>query len=241
MTLNPLAPGHTSGSLFRFHTQSPPVDLKELGDRAKRLAGRTLGEVAAEYGVQAPENLKRHKGWVGQLLESSLGASAGSRAEPDFPELGIELKSLPVDLLGRPLESTFVCSIELSQIADSEWEDSRLLKKLSHVLWVPVDGRRTIQVAQRRIGTPIFWKPDQDELLRLRRDWESLSLLIAQGRTEEITARLGEVLQVRPKAARGSSRRRTTDEEGALYDEQPKGFYLRAAFTRSIIARRLRV
>jgi DNA mismatch repair protein MutH len=62
-------------------------------------------------------------------------------------------------------------------------------------------------------------------------------LLIARGRTEEITGHLGKVLQVRPKAARGSSRRRTHDEEGALYDEQPKGFYLRTLFTGAILRR----
>ena len=84
---------------------------------------------------------------------------------------------------------------------------------------------------------PFFWRANDEERARLRADWEQLALIIAQGRTSEITGHLGEVLQVRPKAARGASRRRTTDEDGALYDEQPKGFYLRPSFTRAILAR----
>src|SRR5690606_22272629 len=99
------------------------------------------------------------------------------------------------------------------------------------------EGSRSIPVGERRIGTPLFWRPNAEEKELLQRDWELLSLLIAQGRTSEITGHLGEVLQVRPKAARGSSRRRTLDDEGALYDEQPKGFYLRPRFTQAILAR----
>ena len=239
MALDPVAPRSTPEPAVRFRPR-PPSNISELKERAESLAGLRLGDVAEQQGVQAPRDLRRDKGWVGQLLERQLGASAGCRAEPDFPALGIELKSLPVDHRGHPLESTFVCSIELSRIADCEWEESRLLKKLSHVLFIPVEGLRTIPVPERRIGTPIFWRPEAEEWEQLKADWERLSGLIAHGRTSEITAHLGDVLQVRPKARRGSSTRRATDQEGLLYDEQPKGFYLRAGFTSTIVKRHLR-
>ena len=209
--------------------------------RADSLAGLTLGELADQYQLLVPQDLRRNKGWVGLLFERHLGATARSRAEPDFPHLGIELKSLPVDQMGKPLESTFVCSIELTQLADCEWESSRLVKKLQHVLWVPVEAQRDVPLTARRIGTPIFWQPDPEQAALLKADWEALSLLIAQGRTGEVTAHLGQVLQVRPKAAKGGSRRRALDDEGALYDEQPKGFYLRTSFTAAIIKNSLRV
>lgn len=231
----------TSPHAARFQGRTPPRDLQELEARAAALAGLDLGQLAAERDVPIPEDLRRNKGWVGLLLEAHLGASAGSRAEPDFPHLGVELKSLPVDAGGRPTESTFVCSIELPRLADCEWEDSRLLKKLSHVLWVPIESGRGIALPARRIGTPIFWRPNREEFRQLKQDWERLSLLIAQGRTGEITAHLGQAIQVRPKAATGSSRRLAVDEEGGLYDEQPKGFYLRTQFTRAILECRLRL
>ena len=231
---NPQGRSATSG-------QDAPATLEELRQRAESIAGLSLGQLADLYEIKVPEDLRRNKGWVGLLLERHLGATARSRAEPDFPHLGVELKSLPVDLGGKPLESTFVCTIELTQLADCEWEDSRLMKKLRQVLWVPVEARRDVALAVRRIGTPIFWQPDPEDVAQLRADWEELSLLIAQGRTGEITAHLGQVLQVRPKAAKGGSRRRALDDEGALYDEQPKGFYLRASFTAAIIERSLRI
>ncbi len=231
----------TPGQAPRFQWNVSPASFEELARRAEELSGMTLGQLAELAAIAVPVDLRRAKGWVGALFEKALGASAGSRSEPDFPHLGVELKSLPVDSYGKPLETTFVCTIELSHIADSEWEHSRLLSKLRHVLWIPVEGTRTIPVGERRIGTPIFWQPSYEELEQLRGDWELLSGLIAQGRTDEITGHLGEVMQVRPKAAKGASTRRTLDEDGALYDEQPKGFYLRTGFTGQILRSRLRV
>lgn len=91
---------------------TPPVapeNEQVLFERAKALAGYTFGELLAFAQLPIPANLKRDKGWVGMLLEYYLGASAGSKPEQDFSELGIELKTIPIDRLGMPLETTFVC------------------------------------------------------------------------------------------------------------------------------------
>lgn len=64
-----------------------------------------------------------------------------------------------------------------------------------------VEGERTIPLAARRVGAPLLWSPDEDEERQLRMDWEELMDLIVLGEVERITARHGEVLQLRPKAA----------------------------------------
>lgn len=225
--------------MVSLHSITPTSSREELLRRAQELAGCTLGELALRWGKTAPAELRRAKGWVGQLVETALGATAASRAEPDFPHLGIELKTIPVTERGKPVESTFVCTIELAQMDLAEWESSRVKTKLQNVLWVPVEGSREIPVAARRLGSPFLWSPDEEETQLLRGDWEELCTWIARGKTGEITGHLGRALQVRPKAARGSSRRRTLDEEGALYEEQPKGFYLRASFTWKILQKNL--
>ncbi len=93
---------------------SPPETEEQLLAQAQQLSGYTLGELAALVGLVTPENLKRDKGWIGVLLEIWLGASAGSKPEQDFAALGVELKTIPVDSLGRPLETTFVCVAPLT-------------------------------------------------------------------------------------------------------------------------------
>lgn len=212
-----------------------PSSEADLVARARALAGRKIGEIAGELGLSCPPDLRRAKGFVGGLIERVLGADAGSRALPDFSALGIELKTLPVDFHGRPVESTFVCTIPLTEVASVEWEDSPVLRKLRRVLWVPVQGERSLAPAERRVGEPLIWSPTGLQESALRFDWEELAGIIGRGDVESITGHLGRCLQVRPKAASSRSRRRGTDRDGATFDAMPKGFYLRATFTAQLL------
>lgn len=216
---------------------APPRSEGELLLRARALAGATLAELCARSGTQAPPSLHRAKGFTGKLLERLLGATAGSRAEPDFVELGVELKTLPVNRRGAPLESTFVCTIDLSEMSRTEWVRSRVRAKLARVLWVPVEGAREIRPELRRVGQAVLWSPSEQEEQALRFDWEELSGLIARGDWERITGHLGRFLQVRPKAKNRAARRVAIDAEGTMYSTLPRGFYLRTAFTAALLRR----
>lgn len=219
----------------------PPENEQQLLARAQALAGFNLGELAARAQVSIPKDLKRDKGWVGMLLELYLGAMAGSKPEQDFPELGIELKTIPVDAAGNPLETTFVCVAPLTGNSGVTWENSHVRHKLSRVLWIPVEGERQIPLAQRRVGSPLLWQPNQEETETLRRDWEELMDLIVLGQVERITARHGEVLQLRPKAANNKALTEAIGEQGQPILTLPRGFYLKKNFTRALLARHFTV
>lgn len=214
-----------------------PATEDELLTRARALAGLTLGQLARSLGAPVPEDLRRAKGWAGGMFEAALGATASSRAQPDFEQLGVELKTLPVTLQGLPVETTFVCTIPLSRMALVEWAESRVFRKLRRVLWVPIEGTRSTPVDSRRIGTALLWSPSPEEELDLRFDWEELAGMIGAGRVEDITGHLGRYLQVRPKARDGSARRRGTGADGAMISTLPRGFYLRTTFTARILSR----
>ncbi len=213
-----------------------PASQAALIARAEQLAGATLGELALQAGIRVPQDLRRAKGWVGQLLEWHLGASAGSKPEQDFPELGIELKTLPIDQQGRPLESTFVCVAPLTGITGLDWPHSNVCNKLSCVLWVPVLAARHCPLAERQLGTPFLWRPSSQEEQLLRQDWEELMELIAGGQIEHISAHHGQVLQLRPKAANGRVLTPAIGQEGQLIQTRPRGFYLRPRFTAALLA-----
>ncbi len=178
-----------------------PQSEQELLERAMSIAGLSFLELAEEAGKPVPDSLRKDKGWVGQLLEWHLGAPSGSKPQPDFDKLGIELKSIPISYSGTPLESTFVCVASLVGIHGARWETSHVKQKLSRVLWVPVEGEREIPLPERRVGTPLIWSPSKQEEDALRQDWEELIEMIALGQVNKISAKMGEVLQIRPKAA----------------------------------------
>ena len=215
----------------------PPENESVLFARAQALAGLPLHCLAEQAGIPTPANLKRDKGWVGMLLEWHLGASAGSKAEQDFAHLGIELKTIPVDRKGKPLETTFVCVAPLTGNSGVTWENSHVRHKLARVLWMPVEGERDIPPGERRVGAPLLWSPTAQEEDMLRQDWEELMDMIVLGQVERITARHGAWLQIRPKAANSRALTEGIGEQGQPIMTLPRGFYLKKSFTAPLLAR----
>jgi DNA mismatch repair protein MutH len=213
-----------------------PRTIDELVERAQKLEGTSLDELLQRLGFWAPTDPVRTKGSAGETLERALGASGGSSRVHDFPELGIELKTIPVTAEGTPLESTYVCTLSLADAETQEWETSWVRAKLACVLFVPLVGVHGTPWQERVIGAPVLWSPSaaQDDILHA--DFDDVVGLIGVGRIEELTAHRGRWLQVRPKARDGSVRTVAFGSDGEAIATVPRGFYLRARFTGAVLA-----
>jgi DNA mismatch repair protein MutH len=221
--------------------RSPPAAPRtrdELFARARSLEGLSLGTLALEEG--APEQLSRpevrQKGRPGALVERALGATGAGKVH-DFPALRVELKTVPVDLAGAPLESTYVCTFSLADAERQEWASSWVREKLSCVLFVPVVGERDTPYRERVLGRAVLWAPSLEEERELEADFDELVGLVGVGRVEELTAHRGRSLQVRPKARDGRARTLAHGADGERLATVPRGFYLRPSFTRALLSR----
>jgi DNA mismatch repair protein MutH len=223
-------------SLTILASAPPPVSRQELLRRAAALRGASVGQLARRLGVELPDEPRRAKGATGELVEAALGASAGNLDLPDFPQLGVELKTIPLDAEGRVRESTHVCSIDLASTVDAEWESSRVWRKLKCVLWLPVESTAGGKpLAARRLGRALLWEPTPAQAATLEADWTQLVGRIAVGGVEQLDARMGEALQVRPKAANAAAQTDAPGVDGARIRTGPRGFYLRARFTERVL------
>ena len=213
------------------------TNLTQLKSRCHAITGKTIAQVCTELEITTiPSRLNTNKGWIGSLIEIYLGTTAGNLAEPDFINLGIELKTIPIKNNYQPLESTYVCRIP--QMPETwDWSKSLVYKKLSHVLWVPIIADLKIPIAERNIGKPILWEPSHQENLVLQQDWEELMHMLYISNPEGITAKFGTYLQVRPKAASSKILVDNVDSSGNMIKTVPKGFYLRSSFTNNILGK----
>ena len=216
-------------------TIATPQTTDELLMLCENIAGLNLAELADIANIKMAKNLLTNKGWVGQLIEWHLGATAGSKPEQDFKHLGIELKTIPIDQNGKVLETTFVCSTPLMNTTQLNWENSNICNKLSKVLWVPVQGERNIPLAERVVGSGFLWQADHSQEQLLKNDWNELMEKIALGHIESISAKDGQVVQLRPKAANGKCLTDAFGENGEIIKVRPRGFYLKKTFTQQII------
>jgi len=219
----------------------PPQSITELLERAHKIQGLSLQQLAEEKGESTPKTLLRHKGWIGQLLEWHLGANAGSASEPDFINLGIELKTLPVNKNLLPKESTFICSAPHGLNAlHQNWETCTVRRKMQRMLWVPVEACPFIPIAERKVLLPILWTMNGPNEAILKQDWEELTEMLHLGQHESLSAALGTYLQIRPKAAHSRILTAMINEKGDISATVPKGFYLRCQFTKKILENKLK-
>jgi DNA mismatch repair protein MutH len=216
-------------------TPTSPQSEAELLGRARELTGRRLVEIAAALGVSIAGDGVSTKGKMGALIERALGATGGSAAVPDFPHLGVELKTIPVDREGRPRESTFVCTLSLADADRAEWATSWVRRKLARVLWIPIVIPKDRALADRTIGAPLLWRPTPAQEAVLRDDFDEIMGLIGVGAIDGLTARTGRALQARPKAAHGRVRTAAFGPDDEPTTALPRGFYLRAGFTGAIL------
>jgi DNA mismatch repair protein MutH len=213
-------------------TPRTPRSLHELVALAESMAGRRIEELAAERGIAwSGRRGLRTKGKTGTLIETLLGAQGGSRATRDFPDLEVELKTIPVDASLRPRESTYVCTLPLGAVDRAEWSTSWARAKLQRVLWFPIvdDG------VTERAGAPLLWEPTAEQSAVLAGDFDDIVGAIAIGDVEGLTARTGRWLHARPKAASSRDRAIALGEEGEWIATVPRGLYLRTRFTGAIL------
>jgi len=216
--------------------RSPPVTEQALLARVNDLAAKTINQIANDLNMFVPESLLKAKGWMGELIETALGANAGNTAQPDFVELGIELKTLPIDRFGKPLESTYVTVVPLLDRQQFSWEKSEVYGKLKRVLWVPIISERHMSVGERQVANPFIWSPDHHDMQILKTAWHEIMDMVALGQVEKLNGRFGTYLHVRPKAANSRCLTNAYAEDGSIMQTLPRGFYLRSDFTRKILS-----
>lgn len=221
--------------------QTAPQSEAELMSLCRHIAGQSLRQLADSVHWTVPPDLRRDKGWTGQLLECLLGTSAGNLSEPDFINLGIELKTIPLNRNYQARETTYVCTVPLLNHIGLQWQDSCVYKKLSRVLWMPIEADPDVPLAQRKVGNGFLWSPDEDDMDILQTDWEDFMELISLGQVETITAHQGEYLQIRPKAANSSAITTGIGSDGLRKQTLPRGFYLRTTFTNQILRKHFKL
>lgn len=211
------------------------MNRDEVYAKALDMEGLTFSQLGNCLGLSVPPSSLQAKGWLGQAVERFLGATAGVLPIPDFPNLNLEIKTIPLNTNGKVQESTYVTALPLRAPFELEWRASSCYQKLQQVLWVPVEGEASIPYSQRRIGRALLWEMPIPQEQILKEDWERIMDMVIQGQVEEISGSIGTYLHIRPKAANSSVLTNSFDVLGHHIQTLPRGFYLRSSFTQQII------
>lgn len=214
-----------------------PTTLDELKSRLERIKGFTLGELASALDLPCPTNSTKAKGYAGELVELLLGADANNLPVPDFTHLGIELKTMPINRDFEPLETTYLCHAPLTSVRGIDFFSSVLYAKVRMILFVFILAEREMNLPDRRIIDYYLFAPDEHELAQIKADYDELMDMVTEGQAQQITARIGTMVQMRPKCADGRQVVPCVTADGSFGWTRPRGFYLRRDFNQNICRR----
>jgi DNA mismatch repair protein MutH len=156
---------------------------------AKKLKGHTLREICGE---KIENHGYKGKGNFGQLVEKFyFGYEPNSKAEADFVKVGMELKSSPLKILKngeyRSKERLVMNIIDYVNVHKEDFENSSFWKKNAHLLLIFYLHDREKDLLDYLIKLVDDWKYPSEDLVIIKRDWETINQKIKDGKAHELS------------------------------------------------------
>lgn len=113
-------------------------NLQPLFEIIKKAKGKTIRQIKEELFIT--DKCKMKKGASGLIVENLLGVENNNRDEADLPEIGCEIKILPLQINRngdiKAKEPTAIQMINYCQVAEEIWETAKLRTKINITFWV---------------------------------------------------------------------------------------------------------
>ncbi len=166
-----------------------PSDKNSVIEYAKRLKGKSLRQVCDP---KILEHSYSGKGNFGQVLEKFyFGYEPNSTAEADFAQIGMELKSSPLKQLKnneyRSKERLVLNIINYFNVVNQNFENSDFIKKNASILLIFYLHQAGYDILDLVIKLVDEWNFSSTDLEIIKKDWETITKKIADGKAHELS------------------------------------------------------
>lgn len=166
-----------------------PSDKNSVIEYAKKLKGKSLRQICDP---KILEHSYSGKGNFGQVLEKFyFGYEPNSTAEADFAQIGMELKSSPLKQLKnnefRSKERLVLNIINYINVVNQNFENSDFIKKNASILLIFYLHQAGIDILDLIIKLVDEWSFPSTDLEIIKKDWETITKKIADGKAHELS------------------------------------------------------
>lgn len=166
-----------------------PSDKNSVIEYAKKLKGKSLRQVC---NPNILEHSYSGKGNFGQVLEKYyFGYDPNSKAEADFSQIGMELKSSPLKQLKnneyRSKERLVLNIIDYVNVVNQNFENSDFAKKNACILLIFYLHQAGCNILDLIIKLVDEWSFPSTDLEIIKKDWETINKKIADGKAHELS------------------------------------------------------
>ncbi|NPE26706.1 DNA mismatch repair protein [Methanococcoides sp. SA1] len=166
-------------------------DCNSIYKYAKKLINRTLRETTESPDNHNGAHARTVKGKFGQYLEKYyFGFENNSDKNPDFKEVGIELKSTPLKKISRGIvakERLVLNIINYEKIIEENWDTSSFLSKNKLLLLVFYLYEKEKSFLDFLIKYVDFWNINESDVEIIKQDWDIIVNKIRDGKAHELS------------------------------------------------------
>lgn len=200
---------------------------------AMDLTGKTLREAA---GVDEIDDPVVRRGSLGNAVEYYyFKFDPNNDPNPDFNEVGIELKTTPLkrtkrgDLVSK--ERLVLSQINYMNVVDETWETSSVLKKCSDILLLFYLYAPDVNPVDYEFYLVELWSIPEEDIPTVRQDWETVVEKVRQGRAHEISSSDTLYLEACTKAANSAVR---TKQPFSDVPAKPRAWALKQSYMTAV-------
>ncbi|MBO7652220.1 MAG: hypothetical protein J6S84_05860 [Bacteroidales bacterium] len=213
--------------------------MRPLFDIISESKGKTIGQIKDELNI---ERNKMVKGASGLIVENLLGIENNNRDEADIPEIGCEIKILPLqknrngDIKAK--EPTAIQMINYMEVAKETWETAKLRGKIALTFWVVYlakENGKSLNQNDYVIVDYFLDHPNDIHNSIFKKDWEEIQNYIKSGRADQLSCSMGVYLEPKTKGANNQDKTDAPDGKGGTTKARRRAFYYKKNYTNSAI------
>jgi len=209
--------------------------LSPLFEIIKNAKGKTIGELKSELNI---ERMNMKKGASGLIVEKFLGIINNNNSDADIPEIGCEVKVLPIQKNKngeiKAKEPTQIQMINYFEVANETWETAKIRKKISLTFWVVYLAKENsvaLHQDQYKIIDYFIDHPNTNKLFVFKNDWELIQSFILKGLSDKLSCSMGEYIEPKTKGANNQDKTDAPDGKGGVLRARRRAFYYKKKYT----------
>lgn len=202
--------------------------------------GKTIRQIKEALFIG--DKCRMKKGASGLIVENLLGIENNNRDEADLPQIGCEIKILPLqknkDGSIKAKEPTAIQMINYCEVAKETWETAKLRSKINLTFWVvylaKVDGKPKQQDDYVIVD---YFRDHPSDVQNgvFKTDWEEIQVYIKRGDADRLSCSMGVYLEPKTKGANNQDKTDAPDGKGGITRVRRRAFYYKKNYTNTQI------
>jgi DNA mismatch repair endonuclease MutH len=213
--------------------------LQPLFNIIENSKGKTIREIKIQLNIER-ENMK--KGASGLIVENLLGIKNNNRADADIPEIGCEIKILPLQVNRngdiKAKEPTAIQAINYFDVAKETWETANLRKKITLTFWIVYLAKekgKSLNQDDYVILDYFLDYPNDFQISIFKKDWENIQDFIVRGLADKLSCSMGEYIEPKTKGKNNQDVTDAPDGKGGRIKARRRAFYYKKNYTNNNI------